>query len=352
MIRVAIAGCGTIANIMHLPGLATLVEQGKVALVAACDPVEAAVRTTAERFAIPATFTDLDRLLAAVDFDLLVNATRIPDHYAVSLAALQAGRHVYTQKPMSTSVAEATNLIEEARRRGLHLASAPEHPVRQVVQTVRRLIAEGQIGRVTFAIVRSSHDGPEKHNVPRDSTWFYQPGSSPLLDIGVHGLSQITAILGPVKRLTGLAGRTAAMRAHTAGPYTGKPIQVNIDDSTLLLLDFGDATFSFLDATYGVMSSRGPVAEIYGSEGTLSLSRQGGELRLECYRLASDEWSAVELPAESSNRCLGTAHLVESLLTGSEMILTGERGRHLVEIMAVAPEAIAAGQTVELATTF
>jgi predicted dehydrogenase len=337
---------------MHLPGLSGMRDLGLVEMVAACDVVEVAARTASQRYDIPDVYTDLDTMLAEAEFDLLVNCTRIPDHFGVTRAALRAGRHVYTQKPMTTTVDEATILIEEARAAGRLLASAPEHPVVPANRAIKALIDDGAIGKVTFAIVRSSHDGPERHNVPRDSTWFYQPGSSPLLDMGVHGLSQVTALLGPVRRLSCLSGQSVPVRYHTAGPYQGKRIDVAIDDNTLLLLDFGVGTFAFLDATYCVPATRGPQLEVYGSEGSISLSRRGHEAAMHLYRSATAEWSEVAVPAPPPVRDLGVLHMVECLLGEGELLLTGERGRHLVEIMATGPRAAADGRTLELATTF
>jgi predicted dehydrogenase len=348
-VRLALAGCGTIAQGMHLPGIKTIVEMGQAELVAVCDVDRERARAAAERFGAQGHFGGLDDLLAGADFDLLVNTTPIPDHFAVTLAALRAGKHVYTQKPMTTSVEEATQLINEAGRRGLTLACAPEHPVRSVIRTIADLVREGAIGKVAFAKVQSSHDGPEKHDVPRDSTWYYQPGSSPILDLGVHGLSQITTILGPVRRLACFSGRSLPERVTTAGPFAGKRIEVNIDDNSLLMLDFGAATFSYLDATYCVEASLGPRLEIHGNEGTIALAGRG-EVRL--YRSADKAWSDVPVPEAPPVRDLGVLHTVEHLREGTPLRLTAEHGRHLVEIMTQAPEAAATGRTLEMNTTF
>lgn len=351
-IRAALVGCGTIARVMHLPGLKKMQEMGKVEVVAVCDAVEEAAKTVSETFEIPRYYTDLDAMLSNEAFDLLVNTTPIPNHFAITLTALRAGRHVYTQKPMSLSVEEATILIEEARARGLKLGCAPEHPVRPVVRAIKKLIDEGTIGKVAFARVQSSHDGPEKHNVPRDSTWFYKPGSSPILDLGVHGLSSITSILGPVKRLSCFSGRSQAVRYTTAGPYKGKRIDVEIDDNSLLMLDFGDATFAFLDSTYCVPASLSPRLEIYGSEGTISLTGRPPEGEaLQVYRSSTGEWTTVEVPRPAL-RDLGVLHMVDCLLEGRELVLSGERGRHLVEVMVRAPESAATGRALEIQTTF
>lgn len=352
-VRVALVGCGTIAQAMHLVGLKTMVDMGKVELVAVCDIIEERARAASEQYDVPQYFTDLKRMLGEASFDLLVDTTPIPSHFEVNLAGLQAGKHVYTQKPMTTTVEESTVLIQEAEQRGLKLGCAPEHTVRPLIRQIKELIAQGAIGQVAFAKVKSSHDGPEKHDVPRDSTWYYQPGSSPILDMGVHGLNQITSILGPARRLTSFSGRNIPTREILAGPYRGKTIEVNIDDNSLLLLDFGDDRFVFLDATYCVMASIGPRIEIYGSEGTIAVSGDRRDVRpLHLYRLETMEWTQPEVTPAPPVRDLGVLHMVDCLIEDKPLELTGEHGRHLVEIMTRAPQAAAEGTTIELETTF
>jgi len=170
--------------------------------------------------------------------------------------------------------------------------------------------------------------------------------------MGVHGLSQITAIVGPVRRLTCLSGRSQPVRMTTKGPFAGKAIDVEIDDNSLLLLDFGDARLATLDATYCVPATRSPRMEIHGTEGTLSLVGNAREPSLELYRTASDSWTV--LPAESAPpvRDLGVLHMVRALLGEEELVLTGERGRHMVEVLAKAPLAAVEGRTLEIETTF
>ena len=351
-VRVGLAGMGTIANVMHLPGLKTMEEMGKVEVVCGCDVDERTAQSTGEKFGIERLYTDLDTMLAKEEFDLFVNLTRIPDHFGVSLTALKAGRNVYTQKPMATSVEEATILIDEAKRQGLALASAPEHPVRPAIARVREIVEAGQLGQVAFAKVSSSHFGPETHEVPRDSTWFYKPGSSPILDLGVHGLSTITAMLGPVKRVSCLSGRTRDVRYHTAGAFKGKRIDVEINDNSLLSLDFGGATFGWVDATFCVAASKAPSVEIYGSEGTLAIESRGMLQSLQWYKPERKEWVEVEVPEVPPVRDLGVYHLVNHLIEGTPLILTGERGRHLVEIMDKAVDAAERGCAIDLTTSF
>ncbi len=351
-IGIALVGCGTIAHVMHLPTIRTLQDSGRARLMAVCDIVPEAARKAAEAFGAPAWYTDLDRMLGEQEFDLLVNSTRIPDHFGVTMAALRAGRNVYTQKPMTTTVDEATVLIDEARRRGLTLACHPDHPVRPAIRALADIVATGGIGKVAFAKVRSSHFGPETHDVPRDSTWFYKPGSDPILDMGVHGLSMITAVLGPVRRLACFSGRTAETRVHTAGAFKGKVIDVEIDDNSQLLMDFGGATYCHLDATYCVAASLAPRIEIFGSKGALALSGDGPATRVQRFDPETEAWADVPVDPPQPVRDAGTPHTVGHIVDGTPLVLTAERGRHLVEIMTKASEAAATGRTLDLTTTF
>src|SRR5258708_4960940 len=104
---------------MHLPGLDTLARMGAATLVAVCDTAEPRAVAAQRRWGVPAAYTDLDRMLAREAVDLVINATPIPAHYEVTLAALSANRHVYSQKPLATTIEEAERLVEEAERRGL-----------------------------------------------------------------------------------------------------------------------------------------------------------------------------------------------------------------------------------------
>ncbi len=112
------------------------------------------------------------------------------------------------------------------------------------------------------------------------------------------------------------------------------------------------ATFGFLDATYCVADSLGPQTEIYGSEGAIAVHRQGPEVTLHLYQAKTREWRQVEVPVAPPVRDLGVLHVVECLLEGKELVLTGEHGRHLVEVMIKAPLAAQEGRTLAMETTF
>ena len=218
-------------------------------VVAVCDVrQDVGPAEQAQRFGIASVFTDFEQMLADAPFDALINTASIPAHFPLNLQALQAGKHVYSQKPFATTVEEATTLIDEAARRGLKMSVSPIHMLRPEVQEMRRLVQGGALGKVSLVRCRSSHGGPEYFQYrDADPTWFFQEGGGPLLDMGVHGLHQVTGILGPARSVTCLSGVSETVRIVRSGAFDGKEIRPEVDDNTLIMLDFGEATFAVID---------------------------------------------------------------------------------------------------------
>jgi len=148
-IKVGLVGCGVIAERAYLPEIAKM---PKASLVAVCDQVESRALQASAKHAVPQVYTDLDEMLERSGIDLLVNTTHIQAHFDVNLRALKAGKHVYSEKPMTGTVLEATVLIEEARSRGLKLGAAAATMLNPVNQKIVAMIRNGAIGKVSFAI--------------------------------------------------------------------------------------------------------------------------------------------------------------------------------------------------------
>jgi predicted dehydrogenase len=353
-VKLALVGCGVIANATYLPEITAM---PKADLVAVCDIVEERARAAAEQFGVPHVYTDFDRMLDEEAFDLLVNTTHIQAHYETNLKALQSGRHVYSEKTMATTVEEATDLIEEARCRGLRLGAAAATMLDPVHRKVKELLETGAIGKVAFISAHHSHSGAAWFPYwATDPTWFYKPGAGPLLDLGVYGLHTITGLLGPAKRVACLSGIAFPVRYVRGGPYEGKRIDVELDDNTLLMLDFGDATFAMLDSTYCVRAAKDPRRmQIFGEVGTI-VTR--GELPLEVYRddTKLDLMGWIEPQLTQAKRWSlpdGVAHLIDCILDPSLSVITsGEHARHVIEIMNRCYDAAREGRTVGLETTF
>jgi len=337
-LRIGLLGAGTIAtsNTGYLPGLAEMRDQ--VATVAIADVAVDRARTVAARFGIPAVYGSVDELLHHDGLDAVVNITPIPFHGDTSRQILAAGKHLGVEKPIDVTLAAADRLIEAAR-------------------------AAGVIGQPCFARVRSSHGGPAAGAWPLDPTWFYQEGSGPLLDMGVYGIHDITGILGPAKRVVAFSGITEPVRTVRAGPFAGTKITVTADDNTLLMLDFGNATFAVVDGTFNVNAAKSPQIEIFGRSGTINLNNQtaDGSPPLEVFRFDAvpgiDGWITPrggmgDSERQRYRRAILVKHLADCIATGTPPVASAEHARHALEIMVKAIESARSGQALELQTTF
>jgi predicted dehydrogenase len=285
------------------------------------------------------------------------------------MEVLTAGVHLVTEKPLASTLAQASELCAVAAANGLLVVCAPYEMLKPEWAEARRLISAGAVGKVAFARLQSSHGGPAAMAWPADPTWFYQDGAGPLLDMGVYGIDRITGLLGPARRVTALSGLNQPVRYARGGAFDGLEISATADDNTLLLLDFGEATFAFVDATFNVLASKSAALELYGAAGTLIVNRPGvpagpGRLPLELFRADAaagmSGWitpmSLDAKPPQDRTALLARAilveHLAECLATGTPPATGPDRARHMLEIMLAAQTAAKEGRTVNLETTF
>jgi predicted dehydrogenase len=349
-VNIGVVGCGVVAQQVYLPEFHRL--HDKAALVAVCDRVEARARAAQQRFGARAYYTDLERFLHESDAEIVVNLTPHQAHVPVSLAALQAGRHVYTEKPLAQSVDDATQLIEVAHAHRVKLACAPVILLLPTAQRWQHLLREGVIGDVTFARAQLLTP-PIWDDFPPDHVWYYAAGSGPLLDGGVYALTALTGLFGPALRVSAMAG--TIMREHVIGqgPAAGQRFRSEVADSVHLHLDFGHFFASF-DVSWCVPASRSATLEVYGEHGTLSGDPTYANTPIHIFRPGSgwmvDE-SAPRLP-RSDDWFQGVAHLVDCVLHDTEPVPSAAHARHVLDIMLTALRSAQEGRALALQTTF
>jgi predicted dehydrogenase len=370
-LRIGVLGAGDVAQHTYLPGIARLAREGKLELAAVCDALEERAHAAAAVHDIPQAFTVYDDMLSS-GIDAVVNLTPMQVHAEASLKAIAADKHVYTEKPIATTLADADRVIAAGRDAGVTIAAAPAIMTHPESQEIKRLLDAGTVGKVCYVRARASHPGPAwLLDFISDPTWFYQPGAGPVFDLGVYPLTYITGLLGPAKRLVALSGIAIPQREIRAGAAKGKTIDVGIDDNTVITLDFGDACFAHVDASFCVLSSKGPRAEIYGSEGVINLAATADEPPYEIFRDEPERelrgWLTPErvyrgrlmpvirsseqqaLPWSFAN---GIAHFVDVIEGRSDLVMTPEHARHVLEIMLQSYESARSGRAIELTTSF
>jgi len=378
-LNVGVVGCGDIALKNYLPGTKALA--GTVDVVATCDTrYDRAVRAGEEFGAEECrAYGSLDELLRDPQVLGVEILTPWPLHYQLALQALQAGKHVYVQKPMAQTLEEANRLVEEANRRGLVLAAAPPNMISPTMQRIKTLVQEGAIGKVGLIYNHSSHGGATGPGRFTDSQWFFMKEAgvwTSLVDMGVYGLHTVTGILGPAKRVTAFSG--IAYRDRTfLDPETqqSRPVEITAHDNGIVMLDWGEGTIGTVDGSFTMITREGPGMVIYGQQGVISSAGRGGNFRL--YQREEGRypkgWSEVDphgnvvATGDDAGRSSGqrqggrrgpdqpsedVAHWAECVVQGKKPILSGEHARHVVEIMEKAVIASQSSQAQELTTTF
>jgi predicted dehydrogenase len=373
-VRVALAGLGSVSQRGILPHLAEPDAREHVELVACCDVVEERARETARVFGWQRAFGDYDEMLRQEDVEAVLIATPIPAHYQQTMKALEAGRHVYVQKTMTTTLAEANDVVELARKKNVKLVASPGQMLNDRNQQIKKLIEDGSIGKVYWAFTTNAGGGHENETFRArndvhsnvDPTWYYKKGGGPVYDMAVYSLHTLTGLLGSVKKVTALSGIGQKQRQ-----WKDKTIDVEMDDNTLMLLDFGDATF----AVAGGQNARVSPAigwgrlGIFGTKGTIDQGQSVGGMELTGDFLPPVLGQAlpkVLVPSQGPGMKWVTGrhpqiqephvyndimHLVDCIRDDTRPVPTGEHARHVVEVIEKAYKAAETGQAQTLETT-
>jgi predicted dehydrogenase len=357
VIKVGVVGCGEIAHRSYLPNLTSY---DRCRVTAVCDRDPARARSAGEAFGIAARYDDYDRFLQEADVEMVVVLTTNPAHAGNARAALEAGKHVLCEKLLANTVAEADQLIELARQRERRLAVAPAVLVDPAIARAIRLVQQGAIGKISLARAHATDAGPAYFRSRfGDTAWFLGAGTGPMHENGVYALTTLTGMLGPAKRVVALVGTANPEVRLRVGPRAGETIAVESTDNWIVLLDWGDATFAHVDASYCALGTGATPTELFGRTGSLRIWPKAHDgPRVEYYHADPERdvagWVTVGPPELGREWDYGWSarHLVDVLANGRELLLAPEHHRHVIEIIEAAEASSREGRAVELRTTF
>jgi predicted dehydrogenase len=351
--KLALLGVGDVAQRDYLPEFHRLAERAEI--VAACGRTASRVQAVADQYHIPTRYTNYAHMLAETEAEAVINLTPIQTHLETTLAALEAGKHVYTEKPVASSVHDAERIRHTAQERGLTIVCAPCVMLFPQVKYAQSLLAAGAIGPVYSARGHAHMGAPPWSGFISDPSPYFARGAGPAMDMGVYPLHALTGLLGPVKRVAALLGQAINQFTIEDGPFQGKTVPVEVEDNWHLVLDFGNQRLASLTANSCVQDTLAPPLELYGLHGTIALDPIYVHKPINMLRPGMG-WEKVVLPqtgrARGPDHHLGIEHLVDCIQNKTKPLLSIDHALHVVEVLEQAAASSRDGRTLALTSTF
>jgi len=353
MMNVGMVGCGMVAERQYLPACGAL---SSLNLVACADlhpeRAEAFCRKAAEEnCGTPETCT-FEEMLARDDIDLVMNLTNPKAHFALNRQALDAGKHVYAEKPLAVTREEGQQLVELAARKGVQLGCAPDTFLGSSHQTARALLDSGTIGTPTAAVLSMVGGGPDGYH--DDADLFFQRGAGPLMDNGVYPLTNAVNLLGPVRRVSAMTKITFPERTILKEKRYGEKFKVEVPTHVTAVLEFENGVLGTFINSFDVKGAHHvPRLEIYGTEGSLAMGDPNSFNGAPEIALAADRKAGWQAREETHGyggryRGVGGAELANAVAAGRPARASGELAYHVLDICCSIYEAADSGRCVEV----
>jgi predicted dehydrogenase len=353
-IRVGIIGCGSVSW-KYIPDMQ---QQDYIEIVSCCDIILSRAQARAKDYNIPKVYTNIEDMLAGVDFDLLVNLTSMPAHYAVNKRGLEAGKHVWSEKPMARLVSEAEELIDLAKKKGVGFWAAPAMVLSPKFRFMAQTLAEKKLGRVCAARAIYGHNGSKWLWAPE----FFMEGGGCLYDLGVYNIITLTGLLGPVKRVAGMwniVNPEVTLKNHEGEQFKMK---IETDENAMLMMEHEGGIFSHVQTGFCYFDQEKPhdtikddfhSLEIIGDEGHVKLvGYDWGPVAVDLSTKEDPQMQRYCTDAEGFRWQMGASHIAHCLLTGEKPLITAQHALHALEIMNACRESCNTSKYVAIKSRF
>jgi predicted dehydrogenase len=342
-VGIGVVGCGVISG-AYLKAASTF---PILDIRALADIKPQAARARAEEFGLRAV--SVDDLLSDPSIEIVLNLTIPKAHAQVTMRALDAGKHVHSEKPIGITTAEARPLVAKAKRKGLRLGCAPDTFLGGAHQTCRKLIDEGKIGTPIAGTAFFMCPGHERwHPAP---AFYYQPGAGPMLDMGPYYITALVNMLGPVARVSGATSSLRKERLITSEPLKGTHIAVEIATHVAGTLEFASGAIVSIVTSFDVPRHRHRWIEVYGSEGSLAVPDPnyfGSPIE---FATATEDWRQLpteHIYADGNYRIIGVADMAHAIRKGRPHRASGELAFHVLEVMQALQQSSDSGRHIKI----
>ncbi len=330
-VRVGVVGCGAIsgAYLKHAKDFSIL------EIVACADLNREAAQKRADEFGVPRVLT-VEELIQDDGVDLVLNLTVPQAHVRVALAAIAAGKHTYSEKPLGVNRREAKQVVDAGKTRGVLVGCAPDTVLGAGVQTARKVLDAGEIGRpVGFTAFMLCKGHEHWHPSPE---FYYEAGGGPMFDMGPYYLTALLNLLGPVKRLAGMGTIAIPQRTIASGPKAGTKMMVHTPDHIFGTMEFANGAVGIMGMSftvrYAAHDGKAPIT-IFGTEGSLKVPDPNtfdGTVQIRTD--ADEDWREVPHAFSTGyGRSLGLADMAYAIRSGRRFRCDGQQALAVVDLM-------------------
>ena len=349
-VKVGVIGCGDICDVYFR----NIAKFENLEAYACADLIMERAQNKAEAYGCKAM--TLDEIVRDPEVEVILNLTIPAAHHDVDMAALQAGKHVYSEKPLAITMEDGKEIVELAKKKNLLVGCAPDTFLGARMQTMRKMIDDGWIGKPVAATAFMTCHGHE--NWHPNPVFHYKPGAGPLFDMGPYYVTALVALLGPAERLCGITSKSFEKRFITSQPLAGQYIDVEVPTHVSGSIEFKNGAVATLITSFDIWDSNLPRLEIYGTEGTISMTDPdplaGPDIfhgvtkyrrkdQADWYELPYDlprkeeatPWAAIPscYDYNENSRALGLADMARAIRNGGKFRANGEMASHALEIM-------------------
>ncbi|MDA1190819.1 MAG: Gfo/Idh/MocA family oxidoreductase [Candidatus Poribacteria bacterium] len=341
--NIGIIGCGNISRAYFNGAKNT----DLLTIKACADMRLEAAKERAEQYGVEAL--SVEELLADPEIELVVNLTIPRAHVEVGLQCLEAGKHTYSEKPFGVDIESGKRLVDKGRETGLRVGCAPDTFLGAGVQTSRKAVDEGAIGRpIAGTAFMCGHGHESWHPNP---AFYYDLGGGPMLDMGPYYVTALVNILGPVKRVAAVTTKAFNERLATSDGAKGQVLPVHVTTHLAGTIEFVNGCIVTMIMSFDMWRHALPCIELYGTEGSIKVPDPngfGGDVRVAKSR---GEWESVELAFPNNARMIGVIDMVQAIKSGRPHRVSGDLAYHVLEVMTAFDRSSESGEHIVMQST-
>ncbi len=327
-IRVGVIGCGAISG-----AYLGMAKNFPIVEIAACSDMNMeAARKRAEEFSIPRACT-VDELLGDDSIQVVLNLTVPKAHAPIAVRALEAGKHTYAEKPFGVNREEGKKVLDTAKKAKLRVGCAPDTFMGAGIQTARKLLDDGLIGKpVGFTAFMMCRGHESWHPSPE---FYYAVGGGPMFDMGPYYLTALLNLFGPIKRLTGAATIALPERIITSQPKAGKKIQVETPDHICGTIEFENGAVGTIIQSFATYFAPYEPIMVFGTEGSMKVPDPNAfDGPVKVMKPGDEDWKEVPHQFVTGyGRAVGLADMAYAIRSGRKHRASGELAFAVLDTM-------------------